>query len=227
MIKKKVKSEQRERVRKRIKAPIRVFFGYDEMEDIEACRKRGEPFLYVDHAYFDRGYERGNFRALYNTIHQTKVYDYPDDRRKMFGVKLRDWRSGNRIVFIPAPKNPLWFHKDPLWNDMAIDHLIALTDREIYVKHQKTKGLGDSIKNCWALVTHSSVAGVEAACNGVPVICPDTCPAWPVGTGLENIESPVTPDRERWANTLTYSQFTLDELGNGFAWATIKEMHGL
>jgi hypothetical protein len=221
------RSPQRELYRKQIKSPIRVFFGYDEKEDIEACRKRGEPFLYADHAYFDRGYERGNFRVLYNTIHQTKELDYPDDRRKKFGVKLRDWHQGKNILFIPAPPNPLWFHKHPKWNEDAIDILVRNTQREIIVKHNKTKGLGDAVKNLWAIVTHSSVAGVEAACAGVPVICPDTCPAWPIGRNLEYIESPVMPDRDKWVNTLTYSQFSLDELKSGSAWAIIKEMNGL
>lgn len=224
---KRPKSAQRERVRTQLKAPIKTFFGYDEKEEIEACRKHGEPFLYIDHAYFDRGYERENFRVVLNTIHQTQVFDYPADRRKKFGVSIKDWNTGERIVFIPAPPNPLWFHKDPLWNDKAIDLLVSLTQREIYVKDQKTKGLGSAIHKCWALVAHSSVAAVEAAVNGVAVICPATCPAYAVGTDLENIERPVTPDRDKWVNTLTYSQFTLDEMRNGFAWDTIKDMYKL
>jgi hypothetical protein len=222
-----IKSQQRESIRKQIKAPIPVFFGFDELEAIKRLQQRAEPFLYVDHAYFDRGYERGNFRAALSTIHQTHVYDLPDDRRKKFGVKLAPWREGNRIVFIPGPKNPLAFHDDSGWNDKAIDRLVELTDREIYVKDQKTKGLGDSIHKCWALVSHSSVAAVEAAMAGVPVICPPTSPAWPVGAPLERIESPVRPDRDAWVNTLTYSQFSLDELRSGFAWETIKELNGL
>jgi hypothetical protein len=221
-------SPQRLGILKQIKAPIRVFFGYDEKEEIEACRKRGEPFLYGDHAYFNRGYERGNFRLLYNTIHQTKELDYPSDRRELFKVKLKDWReTGKRIVFIPAPPNPLWFHKDLKWNENYLQQLRQSTDREIFVKSAKTKGLGDSINKCYALVSHSSVAAVEAACEGVPIICTDTCPAYPIGNDITQINDLQTPNRDKWVNTLTYSQFTLNELKSGTAWQIIKEMNGL
>lgn len=222
-------SPQRLGILKQIKAPIRVFFGYDEQEAIADYRKRGEPFLYSDHAYFDRGYERGNFRLIYNTIHQTKALDYPDDRRKKFGVKLRDWQEwpDGRIVFIPSPKNPMAFHHDESWNEKAIDLLVKQTSREIYVKKQKTKGLGESIHKCFALVSHCSVAAVEAACHGIPVVCPEVSPAHPIGVGLSDVEAPQRPDREKWANTLTYSQFSLDELSSGAAWGMVKEMHNL
>jgi hypothetical protein len=221
-------SPQRLAILKQIKAPIRVFFGYDEKEEIEACRKRDEPFLYGDHAYFDRGYERGNFRLIYNTIHQTRELDLPSDRRELFKIKISDWReTGKRIVFIPAPPNPLWFHKDLKWNDDYLHKLRQVTDREIFVKSEKTKGLGDSINKCYALVSHSSVAAVEAALSGVPVICPDTCPAYPIGNDLTQINALQTPNRDKWVNTLTYSQFKLEELKNGTAWQIIKEMNNL
>lgn len=119
------------------------------------------------------------------------------------------------------------FHDDAKWNHRIIDQLCALTDREIYIKDHKSNGMSDALKDCWAVVTHSSVAGVEAALAGIPVICPDTCPAYPVGNQVERIESPIMPDRDKWVNTLTYSQFNLDELKSGFAWDTIKDMHRL
>lgn len=221
------KSEFRDAIRKQIKTPLRTFFGYDEIEDIELLRSKNEPFLYIDHAYFARGYHNNNFRIILNTIHQTQVLDLDARRRKMFAVELKDWNQGERIVFIPAPKNPLIFHRDTKWNMNTIDRLCALTSREIYVKDRKDDGMGEVLNNCWAVVTHSSVAGVEAAINGVPVICTDKCPAWEVGASVENIETPIMPDRDKWVNTLTYSQFTLKEMQDGSAWSIIKEMYSL
>jgi hypothetical protein len=223
------KSPQREAVRKQIKAPIRVFFGFDELDDIKQLKARNEPFLFVDHAYFDRGYERGNFRVALNNIHQTKVYDYPDDRRKKFGVKVRDWKvyPEGRILFIPSPPNPMTFHKEPKWNDEAIDQLVRNTKREIHVKSQKTKGLGEFLDHCFCLVSHCSVAAVEAACHGIPVAVSEHNPARSVGVDLSQIESPIYPDRTQWVNTLTYSQFSIDEFKDGSAWQIVKEMNNL
>ena len=130
----KSKSEQRERVRKQIRADVPVFFGFDQLDNLKLLKAKGEPYLYVDHAYFDRGYERGNFRAVYCNIHQTQEFDLPDDRRKRFGVKLRDWQEwhNGKIVFIPSPKNPTDYHDEPSWNDEAID----LLDRGHYGQDQ-------------------------------------------------------------------------------------------
>ena len=218
---------QRESIRKKIKCDVPVFFGYDEKDEIEQCKKKGQPFLYVDHAYFDRGYKAGNFRAIYNTIHRTSVLDVPGDRRQKFSVKLREWRGGDFILIIPAPVNPLWFHKEPRWNEEVIERLCKITNREIRIKSDKSNGLGDSIKKCFALVTHSSVAGVEAACAGVRVCGPKTSPAYPVGVDIQDIENPIEPDREAWVNSLTYSQFTEAELYDGSAWQIIKETERL
>lgn len=225
----KSKSEQRERVRKQIRADVPVFFGFDQLDNLKLLKSKGEPYLYVDHAYFDRGYERGNFRAVYCNIHQTQEFDLPDDRRKRFGVKVREWQEwpNGKIVFIPSPKNPTAYHDEPSWNDEAIDLLVKTTQREIYVKSQKTKGLGDSIHKAWALVSHCSVAAVEAACFGIPVVTSRHNPAAPISVDLEHIESPIRPNRDKWVNTLTYSQFTLQELSDGSAWQIIKEMNRL
>lgn len=221
-------NSQREALRRQIKCDVRVFFGYDQKDEIQQCRKKGEPFLYVDHAYFDRGYHRGNFRAIYNTIHRTNELDLPNDRRQKFGVKVREWRDwGDFVLLIPAPANPLWFHNEPRWNEEVIERLVKATKREIRVKSGKTNGLGDSIKNCFALVTHTSVAGVEAACEGVRVCGPKTSPAYPVSVEIEQIDNAIQPNRDRWVNTLTYSQFSMDELRDGSAWQIIKETERL
>ncbi len=221
-------NSQREALRKQIRCGVRVFFGYDEKDEIALFRKKGQPFLYVDHAYFDRGYHRGHFRAIYNTIHRTNELDLPADRRQRFSVKVREWRDGGDfILLIPAPPNPLWFHGEHKWNEEVIERLCRVTSREIRVKSNKSNGLGDSIKNCYALVTHSSVAGVEAACEGVRVCGPKTSPAYPVGVEVEQIESAIQPERDRWVNTLTYSQFTMAELADGSAWQIIKETERL
>lgn len=222
------KSPQREAIRKQIKADIPVLFGFDCIDTLKELKRKGEPFLFADHAYFDRGYERGNFRLIYNDIHQTHVYDLPNDRAQTFKIKLRNWQDNDgRIVFIPSPVNPMSFHKDMKWNENALDLIRSKTKREIYIKSQKTKGLGDSIHKAFCLVSHCSVAAVEAACSGIPVVSGKESPAYLISTSLECVESPVRPDRTMWANTLAYSQFTLTELKNGTAWAIVKEINGL
>ena len=60
------------------------------------------------------------------------------------------------------------------------------------------------------------MAAVEAACLGIPVFCHEQGPAKPIAlTDLSKIESPVRPDRTPWLNTLSYFQFTEQELRQG------------
>lgn len=207
--------------------PFRVFFGFDELEELKATRERGDPYLFMDHAYFHRGYRQdGYFRAIYNGIHQTHVLDVPGDRLKTFRVKRYDWKEGREhVVFIPAPKNIEKLFGP--WNETALQRIAAATDRPIKIKAKTDGGLGDFLHKCWGLVTHSSVAGVEAACMGFPVFGPETSPAFPISASIDDIETPIRPDRDPWLKTLAYSQFTTQEIFSGSAWRIIKEVHGL
>ena len=42
----------------------------------------------------------------------------------------------------------------------------------------------------------------------------------------DKIENPIRPDRKLWAAYLAYNQFTLREMQNGFAFKTLKKIHG-
>lgn len=212
-------------MQKRCRFP--VFFGFDDLDELKRIRKSGEPWVFIDHAYFHRGYRNNaNFRVIYKGFHQTKVLDVPNDRLKAFKVKQYDWKNGrDHVVFIPAPKNIEAIYGP--WNEKTLERLCQITDRQIKVKSKSDGSLSDSLDKSWGLVTHSSVAGVEAACLGFPVFGPETSPAYPVSATIEDIDSPVRPDREPWLRTLAYSQFTTEEIANGRAWGIIKELNGL
>lgn len=221
--------ELRETHRKAMQAhcPFKVFFGFDDVPGIRAALDSGEPFLFMDHAYFHRGYRHdANFRILYRAIHQTKVLDVPGNRFKLFKVRLHEWRdSSGHIVFIPAPKRiEELFGK---WNEQTLAKIADVTDRPIKIKAKTDGSLADALHRSYGLVTHSSVAGVEAACLGFPVFGPETSPAYPVSAPIDQIESPVKTDRVAWVNSLAYSQFTTEEIKKGVAWSIIKELYKL
>lgn len=197
-------------------SPVRVFFGFDEIEELIALRDRGEPFLFCDHAYFERGYEKANFRAVIGGIHQLAVKDCPTDRLKRFGVRLKGWREpGREVIVIPAAKNPLRFHGEQ-WAP-------AVGDWPSMTKRKEGPPLSDVLKRARCLVSHVSVAAVEAACAGVAVVVSPHSPAWPVSS--PSLEQLCTPERQQWAASLTYSQFTLSELSDGSAWKMLNEYH--
>lgn len=182
---------------------------------IEKLVDNKEDFLYVDHSYFMRGWDRENFRLTRGWIHQTSIHPRPDDRMKKFGVKIEPWRkTGEKIVIIP----PTEFQKKLgcyHWTENTEKRLKEITDRPVVVKYEKG-GFAEFVKDAWAVVTWTSVAGIEAAFLGIPVFSTDRCPSYPVNSGpLEKIETPEYPDgRYELACSLAYASWNLSEIKN-------------
>ena len=199
--------------------PLPVYFGFDYIENLIAHRKAGEPFVFMDHAYFERGYEKANFRVLLNAIHQTEVRtDLPSDRLARYCPFPRPWKEdGRETIVIPiAPNHAIW-HEDYGWTEKAAEQTGGT------VKPKSGPSLGKLLPDCRAVVAHSSVAAVEAAYAGVPVYGPRHSPAFHVGQ--EDLSGPpLYPNRDNWLKTLSYSQFSLGEIRSGFAWAVLRDV---
>jgi hypothetical protein len=177
--------------------------------------KAGNDFIYIDHAYFKRGWEKGNFRAIRKGVHLTKILDRPKDRLKRWEVKIEPWRkTGREIVIIPLSERQKALYDAHDWQIQVESRLCEITDRPVVAKNQKTTSMRDFCRDTWAVVTYASVAGVEAALMGIPVISTSQCPSWPVSGGtLEKIEIPEYPDnRAEWAASLTYATWNTREL---------------
>jgi hypothetical protein len=191
------------------------FMGFDYVPELRACVENKVPFVYADHAYFNRGYEAGNFRVVLSDIHQTKLKDYSKPR---FRVEGMEWRKGdNIVVFPPSATIAQTFVDARTWLQETVDAIRKHTDRPIIIKKKQDGELRNYLANAHAAVGYATVASVEAALHGVPVFCGPHCPATPVGlSDLSRIEEPITPDRAPWVSTLTHSQFHLSEIANGF-----------
>ena len=176
----------------------------------------GTDFIYLDHAYFKRGWANKMFRAVRGKLHMTETRKRPDDRLKKLGVQIEPWRKerGPKVVVIPTYMTHEAIYGDRLrrWESETVARLKTLTDRPIVVKREKGN-LREYLKDAWALVGTGTVASVEAALMGVPVFVTDLDPSWPINAGpLENIERPEFPDRHDWACTLSYASWHATEI---------------
>jgi hypothetical protein len=172
-------------------------------------------FVYIDHAYFKRGWHNGNFRAVRNGVHLTKVYPRPTDRLKRLGVLIEPWRKkGREIVVIPPSERQLALYGNTDWLLKTETRLSEITDRPVICKTGKTNPLRDFCRDAWAVVTHSSVAGVEATLMGIPVFSTPDCPSYPVNAGpLEKIDDPhYSEARTEWAASLSYASWNVGEI---------------
>jgi hypothetical protein len=192
-----------------------VYFGFEQIPELQKHFAEKTPFIFIDHAYFARGYERGNFRVIRNDIHQRTLKAVTKPKGKAT-CSARDWKKGIHILVFPPSYSISKTFDTKAWTAETLEELKKHTDRPIVVKKKDDGPLKKYLHECHAVVGYGTVASVEAAMMGYPVFSGPRCPATPIGlTDLSLIEKPLYPDRGAWFNTLTWSQFHLDEIKSG------------
>lgn len=191
---------------------------------IEAC----QDWFYGDKAYFGRG---KYYRVTKNAYMHDAQGEATSARFKRLSIKVQKWQTGSRILICPQSND---FHlrqgiTQEQWVEQVKKTLLMYTDRSIIIH---TKSFGDAetmfkmrLKNVWATIVHSSMAGVQSVMHGVPCFATDKAStASSFGsTDLSMIETPIKPDnREMMAWVLADNQFTLEELSSGMAWEKLQ-----
>lgn len=209
-------------------------------------------FFLTDHAYFWRGHTTAIqkkpqhkhiwYRISKNGHMQTTLKDVTGERwekifKPHFPVK-KYHRKGNHILVCPLGQTVgnLYGQDAKEWLKKTLAILKANTDREIVVRHKPImkggkfkpkRALDEDLKNCYAVVTHSSTVAVEAQLQGIPTFCDKSCCALPVShSDFSLIENPLydIDVRQEWLHTLAWSQFSLPEITDGTALKHLRKM---
>ena len=72
--------------------------------------------------------------------------------------------------------------------------------------------------NIWATVSYSSNPGIHSVIEGVPAFVSTHSLAYDVANdinSLQNIETPLMPDRTQWLNDYSWTEFTIEEISEG------------
>lgn len=197
------------------------------------ARKRN--FIYWDRGYLrrvfatwlPRGDNGGFYRWSRNCFQMQAIDDVPDDRWKALKIEseVKPWRSSGRHIVVAHTGFDYWdLFSDRHWTERTVEELKRYTDRPIKVRDKEsTIPLGVELQGAHALVTHGSIAAVEAVVMGCPVFVHEFSTARLVGkTDFSEIENPAMPDRIRWLWSLAYHQFNESELVDGTLWRLIK-----
>ena len=95
------------------------------------------------------------------------------------------------------------------------------------IKNQNTyddTNFNEILKNAWAVVNYSSNPAMQSVFNGVPVFVSEASLSYDVGnSSLADINNPKMPDRQNWASSLAYTEWTTEEIKQGLPWARIKK----
>jgi hypothetical protein len=192
-------------------------------------RRRDLAFWYIDSAYIQIAGRR-EYRIERNAYWPPMLIgEHTMDRATAMGVKLKPWQTeGSHVLLcLPGPMAGADFGVNMRrWNVGIIERVRAATDRRLVIRvkaDRETKPLEEDLQGAWCVVTHSSTSAVTAVIEGIPVFCKPTCAAAAVGRTDLDIENPVYPEREAWIAALAHRQFSREEIGNGTAWARIRE----
>lgn len=186
-----------------------------------------------DFIFWDRGYMRrtmatwlprgadgGYYRCTLNAFQMQEIYDVPDDRWKTLDIEnqVRPWNKNGRHILLAHTGFDYWdLFADRAWSFRIAEELKKHTDRPIRLRgKESTTPLWDDLKDAHALVTHGSIAAVEAVVMGCPVFVHPFSTARLVGlTDFSQVEKPVYPSRSTWLHSLAYCQYNEAELVDG------------
>lgn len=187
----------------------------------------GRDWYYADNGYFRPGHYDGYYRVTKNAYQHDGAGSATPARWERLGKPLLPWKKGGSFVMVCPPGDAyarLRNFDNARWLKETLTALQANTDRRIEVRVKPAKGKPDAplwagLKDCHALVTHSSNSAVEALLFGVPVFCTAHCAASRMACNdIAGIETPLYRDgREQWAWNLAAAQWTLDEMKAGTA----------
>ena len=137
---------------------------------------------------------------------------------KWFAQQIKEIRNhtDRPIVIRPHPRNHVSIDTTK-YKDVKI--VGPKRDRNTY----DDTDLADRLKSAWAVVSHSSNPAMTAVFSGIPVYVSEASLSYDVGNKtFENINNPVMPDRQQWANRLAYTEWWTDEIEQGLPWKRIK-----
>src|SRR5690349_14872075 len=202
---------------------------HGSLELMQQVMDAGEPYVFVDRAYFGGGPGTNCLRVVPSAYQHHWLERWPTDRLEAIqsqvpSCRLQDWRAqGAHVLLVPPSEAVCQLFGLGDWGAAMYRRLQDCFDGPIVVSRK-----GDGIParkhfpNCWAVVTWTSNVAVEAVLAGVPAFVSPASAAWPVALGLDaleaRIEKPYLADnRLAWAAALAYGQFDLSEIKSGYA----------
>lgn len=208
------------------------FGALDRMRKIRAAAL---PYIFYDRAYFGGGPRSDRLRITAGAYQKHWIDrawggNRTPGRAAAFGVTLRPWRhGGGHILLVPPGEAIRTLFGLGDWEGQMLARLKRATQREVRVSYKGDPApLEERLHNCHCVVTWTSNVAVDAIVAGVPAFTSEWSAAAPVAWDLDmlwtDIEMPRrNGEREIWAESLAWGQFTLQEIASGLARSIVME----
>ena len=206
------------------------------------CIKANRPILIVEVGNLNRGHSwRLSLNHINNLGNFANSSDLDPTRPSILGVKLKPVEQKRRgeILIAAQHERSLQWQGMPLmkqWCESIIKQIQERTARRIVVRpHPRspfplhmpnvilerprrvinTYDDYDIFYNYHCVINHNSGPAVQAAINGIPVLCDSSSLAGEMSIKWENLENPELPNREEWFLKLCHTEWTVDEIRQG------------
>lgn len=206
------------------------------------CIRAGKPVVIIEVGNLKRG---TTWRISLNHINNLGIFgndtNLDQNRPEKLGVMLQplqEKRRGEILIACQHHESLQWEGMPPMakWCEDIISKVRQYSNRRIIVrahprapftfkmpniiveKPQRVPNTYDDFDifyNYHCVINHNAGAAVQAAIQGVPVICDNTSLAAPITFNLENLENPYLPDREEWFLKLCHTEWTVEEISQG------------
>lgn len=213
-------------------------------EIIRKQEKHGGRVIVLETGYVDRGDGPNNYYAagwdgLNGRADFRNVGSGPE-RWELLGRPLRPWREGGDLIVVcgQVPWDAACQHHDHLgWCQATVARLARGVYPVVFRPHPlapgvnygvrceiSTRPLEEDLAEARCVVTFNSNCAVDAVIAGVPAISMDVgSMAYAVtGHDLDYVNNITTYDRTAWANSLAYTQWTIEEMRRGLSWGHLS-----
>ena len=208
----------------------------------DRCQQMGTPILIVEVGNLKRG---ETWRISLDHINNLGKFgnnvDLDPHRSEKLGVKLQPIpaaRRGEILIACQHQESLQWQGMPAMkdWVATTIEKIKQYTHRRIRVRYHprsafpfKQSGVEverptripntyddfDIFYNYHCVVNHNSGPAVQAAINGVPILCDSSSLAADLSIKWTELDSPYVPDRADWFLKLCHTEWTIDEIRQG------------
>lgn len=212
---------------------IHVFWGLvgQNSANIKEAQRRGQSYIFIDMPYWGRWLpgsdpKQSYWRMIVDGLHVHALEDRDNSRSQHIELKPEQ-REGKHILVCPSSYTLNQFYGQTSWLSQVCNQLKQITDRPIKIREKprsnQSSGPGvakipleDDFKDAYCTITMASIVGVESLINGIPAI---SSPFGPIGmlgnTDITQVENIPFPQRQQWLNTLSYNQWSINEIAQG------------
>jgi len=206
------------------------------------CRAKRKPVMIIEVGNLVRG---NTWRISLDHIHGLGIFGNSENldksRPTILGVDLKpvNQKRNNEILIACQHERSLQWEGQPSmaeWAKRKVAEIRKFTEKDIVIRPhprspfvlniagvqveqpRKIPNSYDSFDidyNYHCVINHNSGPAVQAAINGIPVICDRSSLAFPVSEQIENIDNPTLPDRAEWFLKLCHTEWTVDEISKG------------